>query len=214
MTPAGGGRPTRAAAEVAAQKNIVADSKGEDDESSGKELFAQELKQRTLQKVAKKPQEKKPDPIKRTHEKKCPICNEPFTDVNAFMSHLGKCNVPEPDPVSSSEGEDSGEVDENGQKIKYSKKDNKKDKSNKSTGKKFKCRICCDVLRYSSFKAHTSGHEKKFKLSEEVQCPQCPSVIAKRDLNPHFLRVHPEADGACCIECLKVMPQPDLKIFL
>ena len=78
-----------------------------------------------------------------------------FADVNAFMSHLGKCNVPEPDPVSSSEGEDSGEVDENGQKIKYSKKDNKKDKSNKSTGKKFKCRICCDVLRYSSFKAHT-----------------------------------------------------------
>ena len=62
--------------------------------------------------------------------------------------------------------------------------------------------------------AHTSGHEKKFKLSEEVQCPQCPSVIAKRDLNPHFLRVHPEADGACCIECLKVMPQPDLKNHL
>ena len=81
-----------------------------------------------------------------------------FADVNAFMSHLGKCNVPEPDPVSSSEGEDSGEVDENGQKIKYS-KNNKKDKSNKATGKKFKCRICCDVLRYSSFKAHTrSGH--------------------------------------------------------
>ena len=70
----------------AGQKDVV-DKEGGDEESSGKELFAQELKQRTLQKVAKKPQEKKPDPIKRTHEKKCPICNEPFTGKNWANGH-------------------------------------------------------------------------------------------------------------------------------
>ena len=72
----------------AGQKDALDKEGGvEDEESSGKELFAQELKQRTLQKVAKKPQEKKPDPIKRTHEKKCPICNEPFTGKNWANGH-------------------------------------------------------------------------------------------------------------------------------
>ena len=34
------------------------------------------------------------------HEKKCPICEHPFKDVNEFMSHLSKCNV-----IESSEEE-------------------------------------------------------------------------------------------------------------
>ena len=41
------------------------------------------------------------------HEKKCPICEQPFKDVNEFMTHLSKCNVIE----SSTEGEDSDNVD-------------------------------------------------------------------------------------------------------
>ena len=28
-----------------------------------------------------------------SHVKKCPICQEPFADVNVFMTHLSKCNV-------------------------------------------------------------------------------------------------------------------------
>ena len=35
-----------------------------------------------------------------SHEKKCPICEHPFKDVNEFMAHLSKCNV-----VESSEEE-------------------------------------------------------------------------------------------------------------
>ena len=35
-----------------------------------------------------------------SHEKKCPICELPFKDVNEFMTHLSKCNV-----VESSEEE-------------------------------------------------------------------------------------------------------------
>ena len=27
------------------------------------------------------------------HEKRCPICEHPFKDVNEFMAHLSKCNV-------------------------------------------------------------------------------------------------------------------------
>ena len=28
-----------------------------------------------------------------SHVKKCPICQEPFADVNVFMTNLSKCNV-------------------------------------------------------------------------------------------------------------------------
>ena len=35
-----------------------------------------------------------------SHEKKCPICEHPFKDVNEFMSHLSKCNI-----IESSEDE-------------------------------------------------------------------------------------------------------------
>ena len=80
--------------------------------------------------------------------------------------------------------------------------------------KDIKCRICCDVLKSTQYRHHNHGHEKKFKLNVEVQCPQCPTQIVKRDLNPHFLRVHPDAGGACCIECLKVFPQSELKVHL
>ena len=36
------------------------------------------------------------------HEKKCPICEHPFKDVNEFMAHLSKCNV-----LESSEDEEA-----------------------------------------------------------------------------------------------------------
>ena len=47
------------------------------------------------------------------HEKKCPICEQPFKDVNEFMAHLSKCNVVE----SSTEGEDSENVDREAKQI-------------------------------------------------------------------------------------------------
>ena len=41
-----------------------------------------------------------------SHEKKCPICEHPFKDVNEFMTHLSKCNV-----LESSEDEELGNQD-------------------------------------------------------------------------------------------------------
>ena len=43
------------------------------------------------------------------HEKKCPICEIPFKDVNEFMTHLSKCNVVE----SSEEELETTEKEEN-----------------------------------------------------------------------------------------------------
>ena len=40
------------------------------------------------------------------HEKKCPICVQPFRDVNVFMAHLSKCNM-----VESSNDEDESTKD-------------------------------------------------------------------------------------------------------
>ena len=36
------------------------------------------------------------------HEKKCPICENPFRDVHEFMAHLSKCNI-----IESSDEEDT-----------------------------------------------------------------------------------------------------------
>ena len=44
-----------------------------------------------------------------SHEKKCPICEIPFKDVNEFMTHLSKCNVVE----SSEEEFETTEKEEN-----------------------------------------------------------------------------------------------------
>ena len=41
------------------------------------------------------------------HEKKCPICEQPFKDVNEFMAHLSKCNV-----LESSEDEAIGNLED------------------------------------------------------------------------------------------------------
>ena len=41
-----------------------------------------------------------------SHEKKCPICEHPFKDVNEFMAHLSKCNV-----LESSEDEELEDQD-------------------------------------------------------------------------------------------------------
>ena len=41
-----------------------------------------------------------------SHEKKCPICEHPFKDVNEFMTHLSKCNV-----LESSEEEELEDLD-------------------------------------------------------------------------------------------------------
>jgi hypothetical protein len=48
-----------------------------------------------------------------THIKKCPICQEPFTDVNLFMTHLSKCNI------SSDEEEEEENKDEGGEMVSF-----------------------------------------------------------------------------------------------
>ena len=52
-----------------------------------------------------------------SHEKKCPICEHPFKDVNEFMTHLSKCNVvesSEEEPLNNVQRDQSSAKDEKG----------------------------------------------------------------------------------------------------
>jgi hypothetical protein len=44
-----------------------------------------------------------------SHIKKCPICQEPFADVNLFMSHLSKCNVSSEEEEDDEDNKDDGD---------------------------------------------------------------------------------------------------------
>ena len=42
--------------------------------------------------------------------KKCPICQEPFGDVNLFMTHLSKCNISSEEEEDDEDNKDDDDV--------------------------------------------------------------------------------------------------------
>ena len=150
----------------------------------------------------------------KNHEKKCPICNEPFKDVNLFMTHLSRCNV-----ESSGEEEEVEEVEEKDKDGNVEKKLVKKKKKKRfryamePVSDEVRCRICCGYFKVDSFKVHMKGHEKKYNLGATVACPICMEQMCKRQLNPHFEINHTD-QGGCCIECQAILPQEEIKAHL
>ena len=45
-----------------------------------------------------------------SHVKKCPICQEPFGDVNLFMTHLSKCNISSEEEEDDEDNKDDDDV--------------------------------------------------------------------------------------------------------
>lgn len=157
--------------------------------------------------------------------KKCSICQELFTDVNVFISHLIKCKVNAEDESDDEEDEpvdgdnDDGkedELDENGiPKQKLLKKKKKKKKKRYFPLTALSCCICGQSFKLEThYEMHVKAHEDKLKLDDPVVCPVCnENLTSKRHLNPHFKMAHPK-DGACCVECLEIMPVENLKQHL
>ena len=148
--------------------------------------------------------------------KNCPICDQPFSEINEFMEHLTKC-----DYASDNSGDENGdtkdgivpELDEETGEPKPKRK--RRPRPKKEVKKKVKkevikteCCICLGIVKgdENAYPNHMKGHEEKVDLSLAVQCPECDGIVpSRKECNAHIKEAHPER-GSICIECLEFMP--------